>query len=106
MSCRRCGASAVPTGRRWCTTCETAYDTWSRTYASDMIAAVLGGMVVVIACGMGLPLLGLDWIIAATGAFAGFATIGGLARVNRWRRRRQFVLQSIPRASLLPGPST
>jgi hypothetical protein len=102
MSCARCGGGGDV---RWCAACERAYDAWVRRYASDMVGPVLAGMVVVMACAMGLPLLGVGWLVGAAGAFAGFATIGSLARLNRWRRRRQFRLAVLPRASLLGGSS-
>jgi hypothetical protein len=58
-------------------------------------------MVVVTTCAMALPILGVGWLIGAAGACAGFGTVAGLARMNRWRRRRQFVLHALPRASLM-----
>lgn len=60
----------------------------------------LAGTVVVSTIGLGLPLLGVGWLVAATGAFAGFGTIFGLARLNRRRRRRQFLQAPLPRAYL------
>jgi hypothetical protein len=47
-----------------------------------------------------LPLLGVGKLIGAVGAFAGFGTMYGLARVTRRRRRRQFLEAALPRAYL------
>ena len=48
-----------------------------------------------------LPLIGIDWIIAALGVFGGFGTLYGLHRGNRLRRRRQFLAgAAMPRAYL------
>jgi hypothetical protein len=103
MTCARCHAEH--SGKRWCAECERAYDGWVRQYASDMIVPALGGMVVVLAIGMGLPLLGASTLIAVLGAFGGFGTIFGLARANTFRRRRQFLRDGgVPRA-YLPAPT-
>ena len=98
MECARCRASSD--GRRWCVACERAYDTWVRHYASDMIKPVLGGSVVVMAFGVLLPLLGIDWLVAGAGAVAAFGTLGAMTRVNRRRRRREFQ-NVLPRAALV-----
>jgi hypothetical protein len=104
MACPRC--SAESSDDRWCTECERAYDTWSRRHASDIIWAVMAGMVIVTGTAIALPLLGIDWIAAATGVFAGFGTLVGLHRVNRRRRRRQFLRgAAMPRAYLPDGNS-
>ncbi|MCX5748522.1 MAG: hypothetical protein NT062_39240 [Proteobacteria bacterium] len=100
--CRRCNSDEV-TGSGWCGTCESAYDTWNRRHASDIIVSVLGGTVVVAFAGIGLPLLGLGWVIAATGALSAAATIVGISRVLRRRRRRQFLDTSLPKAYLPSG---
>ncbi len=97
MACQRCSAD-VPTA--WCKDCETQYDRWVRQHAADIVWQALTGMVVVLGVGIGGPLLGMPWILAATGAFAGFGTIFGLARWNRRRRRRQFLAAPLPRAYL------
>jgi hypothetical protein len=52
---------------------------------------------------LGLPLLGADWVAAASAVFAGFGTLVGLFRLSRRRRRRQFLLDSLPRAYLPQG---
>ena len=99
MTCRRCRS---PSQRRWCTTCEQAFDAWVRTYASDMIVPVLFGMVIVASCAVALPLLGVGWLVGGAGAFGAFGALGAVARGMRWRRRRQF-LHVLPRAALLPA---
>jgi hypothetical protein len=102
MACERCGGDAKP--GRWCADCETAYDTWVRRHAADIVWAVMGGGVMLAAVGMILPLLGADWIVAASAAFAGWGTIFGLHRLNARRRRRQFLAGvALPRA-YLPAP--
>jgi hypothetical protein len=101
MSCARCSGG---TGD-WCASCERAYDAWVRRYASDVILPMVGGMIVVMLFWMALPLLGVGWLVGAVGAVAAFATIGGIARLNRWRRRREFRLGGLPRASLVSGSS-
>jgi len=104
MACPRCGAES--SGDRWCTECEHAYDTWSRRHASDIIWSVMAGMVIVTTTAVALPLLGIDWIVASTGVFAGFGALVGLHRANRRRRRRQFLRgAAIPRAYLPDGNS-
>lgn len=100
--CPRC-KTASPDDR-WCVECERAYDTWSRRHASDIIWSLLAGMVIVSTTAIALPLLGLDWIIAATGVFTGFGTLYGLHRVNRRRRRRQFLAGAAMPRAYLPEP--
>jgi hypothetical protein len=99
MACPRCGG-AIERSQDLCADCEALYDQWVRQHASDIIWQVLSGTVVVLGVGMGLPLLGVPWIFAASGAFAGFGTIYALARWNRRRRRRQFLSAPLPRAYL------
>ena len=103
MACPRCGDPTPDTGRRWCASCELSYDAWSRRYASDVVWEALAGTVVVAFAGMGLPLLGVSWLAAATGVFAGFGAFIGLHRLNTRRRRRQYLRAGeMPRA-YLPG---
>lgn len=97
--CPRCAGEVDP-GRPWCRDCEALYDRWVRRHAADIVWQVLAGTVIVLGAGMGLPLLGAPWVLAATGAFAGFGTILGLARLGRRRRRRQFLTEPLPRATL------
>jgi hypothetical protein len=116
MACARCGdpdfelegsapeggpLAVLTGGRRWCPACERAYDTWSRRHAGDIVWEVLSGTVIVAFVGMGLPLLGVSWLVAATGIFAGFGAFIGLHRLNVRRRRRQYLQGGeVPRAYL------
>jgi len=101
MACARCAHPEPESGRRWCAACERAYDGWSRRHASDIVWELLSGTVVVTAIGMGLPLLGVTSLAAVTGVFAGFGTFLGLRRLNRGRRRRQYLRAGgMPRAYL------
>lgn len=103
MTCTRCETgTAGPSG--WCKPCEVTYDAWSRQYAADIVWQVLAGTVVVVGFGMGLPLLGVSWLVAALGVFAGFGTLVGLHRLNRRRRRRQFLTANLPRMYLPSSP--
>jgi hypothetical protein len=102
MACERCGGEAKP--GKWCAECEGAFDVWVRRHATDIMWSVLGGGLVLAAVGMILPLLGADWIVAASAAFAGWGTIFGLHKLNARRRRRQFLAGvALPRA-YLPAP--
>jgi hypothetical protein len=100
MPCRRCQAEVVErTG--WCLECELAYDGWSRRHAGDIVWCALSGTVVVLTAGMLVPALGVSWLFALTGVFAGFGTMVGLFRWNRRRRRGQFLRgAAVPRAYL------
>ena len=100
MSCPRCADDADGDVTAWCAQCERHYDGWVRKHATDIVWQSLTGMVVVVAFGLGLPLLGVGNLVAALGAFAGFGTIYGLARLTRRRRRRQFLQAPLPRAYL------
>ena len=99
MQCQRCNAP-IDDDTRWCASCERAYDTWSRRYASDVVWTILAGGTVTTLIGMGLPLLGLSMLYAATAIFAGFATFGATWSANRKRRRQQFLTTGLPRAYL------
>ena len=100
MSCARCQGAVDANASSWCKDCERLYDGWVRRHASDIVWQSLAGTVVVSTIGLGLPLLGVGWLVAATSAFAGFGTIFGLGRLNRRRRRRQFLQAPLPRADL------
>jgi hypothetical protein len=103
MACPRCKA-ATHDGR-WCAECERAYDTWSRRHASDIIWSLLAGGLIVSTTAVLLPMLGVDWFVSATGVFAGFGTLYGIHRLNRRRRRRQFLAgAAVPRAYLPDAP--
>jgi hypothetical protein len=86
----------------WCRDCELLYDAWVRRHATDIIWQAMLGTLVIAAIGIGLPLLGVGSLIAAVGAFAGFGTLFGLARMTRRRRRQQFLQAPLPRAYLPP----
>ena len=102
MKCARCGSEqelVKPTG--WCHACESAYDTWVRRHAADVIWVTMAGGLVLALVGMGLPLLGVGWIVGGAAAFSGFATMWALGRANARRRRRQFLRgMALPRAYL------
>lgn len=109
MPCPRCAAeSATPAG--WCRACDGDFDTWSRAYAGDLVWEILPAAAIVLVAGVALPALGLSFLIACTGVFAGFGTFYGVHRANQRRRRRQFLLTGgVPRMYALPagpgGPS-
>ena len=104
MACPRCASEQELVKSGWCRTCENAYDTWVRRHAADVIWVTLGGGVVLATLGMGLPLLGVGWIVGGAAAFAGGTTAWSLWRMNDRRRRRQFLRGGeLPRA-YLPSP--
>lgn len=103
MSCPRCAATSDATSKAWCKDCERLYDTWVRRHANDIVWQALTGAFVLTGIALGVPLLGVGSLVAAAGAFAGFGTVYGLARLTRRKRRRQFMLASLPRA-YLPQP--
>ena len=103
MACPRC--TAATDDDRWCTECERAYDAWSRRHASDIIWSLLAGGLIVSSTAVLLPMLGVDTFIAVTGVFTGFGTLYGVHRLNRRRRRRQFLAgAAVPRAYLPDAP--
>jgi hypothetical protein len=104
MACPRCQAETEHDDDKWCVACERSYDTWSRRHASDIIWSLLAGGLIVSSTAVVLPMLGLDWIIAATGVFSGFGTLYGLHRLNRRRRRRQFLRGAAMPRAYLPAP--
>lgn len=103
MACARCGEPDPAPRRRWCAACELAYDAWSRRYASDVAWEALAGTTVVAFAGMVLPLLGVSWLAAAIGVFAGFGAFVGLHRLNGRRRRRQYLRGGVVPRAYLPG---
>ena len=104
MACARCGAEIETRRGTWCPDCERAYDAWVRRYATDIVWSVMGGGVVLAFVGLGLPLLGIEWLVAAGAAFAGWGTLFGLYKVAQRHRRRQFLAGvALPRA-YLPAP--
>lgn len=104
MACERCGTTQQLQKTGWCGDCERAYDTWVRRHATDIIWATMGGGTIIALLGIGLPLLGLSSLIAASAAFAGSGTVWGIWRGIQRRRRRQFLSGGdLPRA-YLPVP--
>lgn len=101
-SCPRC-QTETPDRRRWCPVCEGVYDLWSRQYAADILWSVLGGAAVVMAIAIGIPLLGVPWLYASGGIFAGFGTLLGIHRYNRRRRRQQFLRDGVVPRAYLPS---
>ena len=100
MTCRRC-QTALDGTQTWCVPCDREFDAWSRQHASDILYSVFAAMGVVVTVAVGLPLLGMPWIFATTGVFAGFGALVGSHRWTRGRRRRQFLRGArIPRAYL------
>jgi hypothetical protein len=100
VTCRRCQAELEDTAT-WCAGCDREFDAWSRQYASDIIVPVLAAMIVVMTVAVAMPLLGMPWIFATTGVFAGFGALVGISRWNRNRRRKQFLRDGgVPRAYL------
>ena len=99
MSCRRCGAEPV-LANGWCRECESLYDAWVRQYASDIVWQTGIGAIVAMVIGLGLPLLGIEPLIAAAGVLVGFGTFMGLRTWGKARRRRQYLQGQLPRAYL------
>jgi hypothetical protein len=102
--CPRCRAETELARSGWCPECERAYDTWVRRHATDIIWAVMGGGVMIIGLGLGLPLLGFGSLAGASAAVGGSVTILTAYRLSQRRRRRQFLQGlALPRA-YLPAP--
>jgi hypothetical protein len=102
MACPHCAVEDNLLASGWCRDCERAFGIWGRRYATDMVSTVLVGMAIVLAGGMGLPLLGVPWLISGTSIFVSFAAMLGLYQFHDRRRRRQFLEARLPRA-YLPG---
>ena len=100
MACERCKGDGTISRDGWCSDCERAYDLWLRPYATDIVLPVLTGMVVITTVALVLPFLGAGSLIAYGGVFAGFATLFGMFRLRRRKRRQQFLTTSLPRAYL------
>ena len=84
----------------WCQDCEKQYDAWVRKHATDILWQTGLGAVVAMLIGLGLPLLGVEPVIATTGVLAGFGTFLGLRSWGKKRRRQQFLTGALPRAYL------
>ena len=106
MNCARCAAE-MSDGKSapWCVDCEKLYDRWSRQHAADILWQTGIGALVAMAIGLGLPLLGVEPVIATTGVIAGFSTFLGLRAWGKKRRRKQFLAGALPRA-YLPSRTT
>jgi hypothetical protein len=103
MECLRCAAAMEQaTPSRWCRECENQYDLWSRRHAADIVWQTGTGAIVAMLIGLGLPVLGVDMVIATAGVLAGFGTFLGLRTWGKRMRRRQFLASSLPRAYLAP----
>ena len=90
--------TSTPSG--WCRDCENRYDAWSRRHATDILWQTGTGALVAMLIGLGLPLLGVDVVIATAGVLVGFGTFLGLRSWGKRMRRRQFLATSLPRAYL------
>lgn len=101
MGCPRCAVEDNLLASGWCRDCERAFGVWGRRHATDMVSTVLVGMAIVLAGGMGLPLLGVPWLISGTSIFVSFGAMLGLYQFHDRRRRRQFLEARLPRAYLL-----
>jgi hypothetical protein len=100
MACPHCAAEDNLLASGWCRDCERAFGIWGRRHATDMIAIVLVGMAIVLVGAMGLPLLGVNWLVSASSILVSFGAMVGLYRVIDRRRRRQFLEERMPRAYL------
>jgi hypothetical protein len=103
MTCHRCAATTELASSGWCRDCESAYDTWSRQHAADIMWQTGCGAGLAMIIGLGGLVLGLSPIIAIAGVLAGASTFVGLRRWGLARRRRQYLATSVPRA-YLPTP--
>ncbi|HEY4240930.1 MAG TPA: hypothetical protein VGM88_14000 [Kofleriaceae bacterium] len=100
MTCARCEATEGVGKTGWCVDCERTYDQWSRAHAADIVPAVLVGLAFILTGAMGLPLLGLPWILSLASIFCGFGGLYATHRLIRRYRRKQFA-EILPRASLV-----
>ena len=101
MPCLRCRADAEVTASGWCTDCEHQYDAWVRRHAADIIWQAFSGAIIAMVIGLGLPVLGVEPLIAGAGVLVGAGAFLGLRRWSNARRRRQFLGGSLPRAYLV-----
>jgi hypothetical protein len=97
MTCERCGGD---TTTPWCASCEGLYDTWVRRHATDILWQAGLGAIVAMLVALGLPLLGVEPVLATFGVLAGASTTLVLRRWSNRRRRRQFLAGALPRAYL------
>ncbi|HEY0483686.1 MAG TPA: hypothetical protein VGD37_39480 [Kofleriaceae bacterium] len=100
MTCPHCGTPDHLLASGWCRDCERAFGVWGRRHAGDIASTVLVGMVVGIAGGIGMPLLGFGWLISAVSILASLGAMLGVYQLHDRRRRRQFLHARLPRAYL------
>jgi hypothetical protein len=100
MACPHCATEDNLLASGWCRNCERAFGIWGRRYATDIVSTVLVGMVIVLIGGMGLPLLGFNWLVSASSVLVSFGAMLGLYQFHDRRRRRQFLESRLPRAYL------
>src|SRR5215510_7252835 len=78
MACPRCAVSEGLLASGWCRDCEVAFGIWGRRHAGDLVSTVLAGMVAGVVGGIGLPLLGLPWLISAISVFLSLGVMFGV----------------------------
>lgn len=100
MGCPHCATDQNLLASGWCRDCERAFGIWGRRYASDMVSTVMVGMAIVLTGGMGLPLLGFNWLISLSSIIVSFGAMLGLYQFHDRRRRQQFLHARLPRAYL------
>jgi hypothetical protein len=100
VACPHCSVDKNLLASGWCRDCERAFGIWGRRYAGDMVSTVLAGMAIVLVGGMGLPLLGFNWLLSLSSIVVSFGTMLGLYQFHDRRRRRQFLDARLPRAYL------
>ena len=100
MACPHCSVDNNLLASGWCRDCERAFGIWGRRHAADMVSTVMAGMAIVLTGGMGLPLLGFNWLISLSSIVVSFGAMLGLYQFHDRRRRRQFLEARLPRAYL------
>jgi len=100
VKCPHCATDQNLLASGWCRNCERSFGIWGRRHATDMVSTVLVGMAIVLVGGMGLPLLGFNWLISLSSIVASFGAMIGLYQFHDRRRRLQFLDTRLPRAYL------
>jgi hypothetical protein len=103
MACPHCAIEENLLASGWCRDCERAFGIWGRRYATDIVSTVLVGMAIVLVGGMGLPLLGFNWLLSASSILVSFGAMLALYQFHDRRRRRQFLDERLPRAYVMSG---
>ena len=82
--------------------CESAYDTWSRQHAADILWQTGSGASVAMIIGLGGLVLGASPVFAIAGVLAGAVDVHRRCAAGAFcvRRRRQYLATSVPRAYL------